>query len=108
MVAPWSGWGAGLGVVVGDLTLGSEAGGRSRWSAQDPGDADREQATGEGAGQVGPPTGPVAGQELGAEGTGRVHRRPADRGRPQSGQRDIAPDGERRIGPHVAGPRGGA
>src|SRR5579875_3202196 len=79
----------------------------ARLAPQRPSEQDRYRSPGQRPYHICPPVLPVAANDHRPERASRVHGRPRHRGGPQPGQRDVARDGERRVGADVACPRGG-
>ena len=93
---------------LGFSSLGSSVGGLAGRSAQHPGDGYGDGPAGERPEHVGPPVAPMTADNGRAQGAGRVHRRPRDRGCPQTGQDDVARNSKGGVGADVAGTGGGA
>src|SRR6266571_3101789 len=87
---------------------GSGGGSVAAAAAQDEGDADGEHGAGDRPGDVDPVAGEVGGDQVGAEGTGRVHRGTGDGAAPQPGQGDVTANPEGADDADVLGAGGGA
>src|SRR5437763_3742174 len=70
-------------------------------AAQEPSDSDCDGRAAERADEVDPIVREVAVGEVGRERARGVHRRAADRARPQAGEDDVAPNGDRAECPDV-------